>query len=110
MRLIVTIIFMLTSVYCACAQQTDEDYYLYKFDYERERVDVIIPDSSNWRKLEQQSGDIYGEVADYKFSFVDMSRRGFAFYERAKDAYAVIATGEEAIYANVILKKGVIKQ
>jgi hypothetical protein len=83
MRLIVTIIFMLTSVYCACAQQTDEDYYLYKFDYERERVDAIIPDSSNWRKLEQQSGDIYSEVADYKFSFVDMSRRGFAFYERA---------------------------
>lgn len=33
----------------------------------------------------------------------------FAFYERAKKAYAVIATGEEAIYANIILKKGVIK-
>ncbi len=33
----------------------------------------------------------------------------FAFYERAKNAYAVIATGEEAIYANVIIKKGVIK-
>lgn len=33
----------------------------------------------------------------------------FAFYERAKQAYAVIATGEEAIYANIILKKGVIK-
>lgn len=33
----------------------------------------------------------------------------FEFYERAKNAYAVIATGEEAIYANVILKKGVIK-
>ncbi len=33
----------------------------------------------------------------------------FAFYDRAKDAYAVIATGEEAIYANIILKKGVIK-
>ena len=33
----------------------------------------------------------------------------FAFYERAKTAYAVIATGEEAIYANVIIKKGVIK-
>ena len=32
----------------------------------------------------------------------------FAFYERAKTAYAVIATGEEAIYANIILKKGVI--
>ena len=33
----------------------------------------------------------------------------FAFYERAKTAFAVIATGEEAVYANIILKKGVIK-
>ena len=33
----------------------------------------------------------------------------FAFYERAKKAYAVIATGEEALYANIILKKGVVK-
>ena len=33
----------------------------------------------------------------------------FAFYERAKKAYAVIATGESAIYANVIIKKGVIQ-
>ncbi|MCR5040721.1 MAG: RbsD/FucU family protein, partial [Clostridia bacterium] len=33
----------------------------------------------------------------------------FAFYDRAKKAYAVVATGESAIYANVIIKKGVIK-
>lgn len=33
----------------------------------------------------------------------------FDFYDRAKKAYAVIASGEEAIYANIILKKGVIK-
>ncbi len=32
----------------------------------------------------------------------------FEFYDRAKKAYAVIATGEKAVYANVILKKGVI--
>ena len=32
----------------------------------------------------------------------------FAFYERAKNAYCVIATGEKAIYANIIIKKGVI--
>lgn len=32
----------------------------------------------------------------------------FAFYERAEKAYAVIATGESALYANIILKKGVI--
>jgi L-fucose mutarotase len=32
----------------------------------------------------------------------------FAFYERAKAAYAIVATGESALYANVILKKGVV--
>lgn len=32
----------------------------------------------------------------------------FDFYEEAKQCYAVIATGESAIYANMILQKGVI--
>ena len=32
----------------------------------------------------------------------------FAFYERAKKAYAVVMTGESALYANIILKKGVV--
>ncbi len=31
----------------------------------------------------------------------------FAFYERAKKAFAVVMTGETAKYGNVILKKGV---
>lgn len=39
---------------------------------------------------------------------VEMMER-FAFYDRAKNAYAVIATGETSIYANVLLKKGVVK-
>lgn len=30
------------------------------------------------------------------------------FYERAKEAYAIVATSEKALYANIILKKGVI--
>ena len=32
----------------------------------------------------------------------------FAYYERAKNAYAVIATGEGSQYANIILKKGCV--
>ena len=32
----------------------------------------------------------------------------FAFYEEAKRAYAIIATGESALYANVMLQKGVV--
>jgi L-fucose mutarotase len=33
----------------------------------------------------------------------------FDFYERARNAYAIVASGETAIYANVILKKGVVE-
>ncbi|MFC0211157.1 L-fucose mutarotase [Paenibacillus chartarius] len=33
----------------------------------------------------------------------------FEFYERAKLAYAIVATGEKAAYANILLTKGVIK-
>ena len=32
----------------------------------------------------------------------------FEFYERAKNAYAIVATGESAPYGNIILKKGVV--
>ena len=34
----------------------------------------------------------------------------FAFYEEAKKAYAIIATGETALYANVMLQKGVVTE
>ena len=34
----------------------------------------------------------------------------FDFYDAAKSSYAVVATGESALYACIILKKGVIKE
>lgn len=33
----------------------------------------------------------------------------FEFYDRARAAYAVVSTSESALYANIILRKGVIK-
>ena len=33
----------------------------------------------------------------------------FAFYERARAAYAIVATGEARLYGNIILKKGVVR-
>jgi L-fucose mutarotase len=45
------------------------------------------------------------EAGAFKLKNIDR----FDFYDRAKKAYAVIATGEGALYANIILKKGVIK-
>lgn len=38
---------------------------------------------------------------------IELAER-FAFYERAKKAYAVVLTGETAKYGNIIIKKGVI--
>ncbi|MEG0755628.1 MAG: L-fucose mutarotase [Oscillospiraceae bacterium] len=39
---------------------------------------------------------------------IEMIER-FAFYERAKKVYAIVESGETAIYANILLKKGVVK-
>ena len=44
------------------------------------------------------------EPENCKIEFIER----FDFYERAKKSYAVIATGETAIYANILLKKGVV--
>ena len=32
----------------------------------------------------------------------------FAFYDEAKTAYCIISTGEKALYANIMLQKGVV--
>ena len=71
----------------------------------------------NFLLMETTQGDptptIWAEYFSVAKANDDTLREGmverFAFYERAKTAYAVIASGEEAIYANIILKKGVIK-
>jgi L-fucose mutarotase len=34
----------------------------------------------------------------------------YQFYDRASTAYAIVATGETALYGNLILKKGVISE
>lgn len=44
------------------------------------------------------------EDSYHGFEMVDR----FDFYERAKKAFAIVATSEKARYANIILKKGVI--
>lgn len=46
----------------------------------------------------------YDERKDKTIGYVER----FDFYNEAKKAYGIIASGETAIYANVILQKGVI--
>jgi L-fucose mutarotase len=48
-------------------------------------------------------------IEESKEKFTDFeSIERFKFYERAKNAYAIIATSESALYANIILKKGIV--
>jgi L-fucose mutarotase len=55
---------------------------------------------------EEYRNVILNHEKDFKdFDYVER----FAFYERAREAYAVLASSEMALYANLILKKGVIK-
>lgn len=49
--------------------------------------------------------DIVKPYTDANVEFLER----FEFYERAKKAYCVVATGEGALYANIIIKKGVVK-
>ena len=64
--------------------------------------DVGVVDPAIWKEYAKIAAEKDGNV---KIGNIDR----FEFYERARKAYAVIATGEEAIYANIIIKKGVIK-
>ena len=47
-------------------------------------------------KHDERGGDCVGNI------------ERFQFYEEAKTAYAIIATSEKALYANVMLQKGVV--
>jgi len=47
-------------------------------------------------KHDERGSDIIGEV------------ERFAFYEKAKTSYAILATSEKALYANIMLQKGVV--
>lgn len=49
-------------------------------------------------------------VQKHETNFIDFDYvERFAFYERSRKAYAVLATSEMALYANIMIKKGVIK-
>lgn len=49
-------------------------------------------------KYEKRGREVIGHIERFKF------------YEEARSAYAIIATGESALYANVMLQKGVVTE
>lgn len=68
-------------------------------------MDVVAGD--NYRpEIWQEYKKIIQRYESHFNEFEMMER--YAFYERAKEAYAIAATGETTRYANIILKKGII--
>lgn len=55
---------------------------------------------AEYRRILDASGEPYHE-----FEFMER----FAFYERAKHAYAIVATSETSLFANILLKKGTVR-
>jgi len=66
----------------------------------------VVPGDPTKTPIWDEYRDIIRKRAGLDEPFEEVER--FAFYERAKRAYAIVATGESALYANVILKKGVV--
>lgn len=80
-------------------------------------LDDFVPEAA-WRMQVVDAPDAEQPIFD-EFRKILAAREGqniglaslerFAFYERAKTAYALVATGEARLYGNVILKKGIIR-
>ena len=66
---------------------------------------VIMMDAVPGDTLDPAVEAKYRKALGYDGQIERMER--YAFYERAKKAYAVIISGETAKYGNIILKKGV---
>ena len=66
---------------------------------------VVMMEAVKGDTLDPEVEKKYRAALGYTGKIERMER--YAFYERAKKAYAVVLTGETAKYGNVIIKKGV---
>ncbi|GKV65936.1 MULTISPECIES: RbsD/FucU family protein [unclassified Sporosarcina] len=78
-------------------------------DYEESGVKLMEPkENEGIPVIWNEYAEILKQTNNDHISLTKFER--FDFYKQAKKAYAIIATGEQALYANIILRKGVIKR
>ena len=66
---------------------------------QRDNPDALPPIVAEFQNITKETAD----------NPVELNRlERFAFYDRAKSAFAIVQTGETRLYGNIILKKGVI--
>lgn len=66
-------------------------------------ADSKTPEPSIWSDFRKILSDAEGK--EIKLTPIER----FSFYERSRKAFCIVATSETAIYANIILKKGVVQ-
>jgi L-fucose mutarotase len=70
-------------------------------------VMAVVPGDASRPQIWEE----YRRIIQSAESFTDFDYvERFAFYDRARDAYAVLATSEDAPYGNIILKKGLVRE
>ncbi|MBD3184717.1 fucose isomerase [Candidatus Poribacteria bacterium] len=70
-------------------------------------MQVVDPDADEppiWHEFR----NILNNAEDWNVELTAIER--YDFYERAREAFCVVATSEKALYANLILKKGVVQE
>lgn len=75
------------------------------FELDAYAVPVAMMSAVSGDELDPSVETAYRRALGYDGEIERVER--FAFYERAKKAYAVVISGQTAKYGNVILKKGV---
>lgn len=75
------------------------------FELDAYATPVIMMEAVPGDSLDPSVEAKYRKALSYQGTVERIER--YAFYERAKQAYAVVITGETAKYGNIILKKGV---
>lgn len=75
------------------------------FELDAYATPIVMMEAVPGDSLDPSVEEKYRKAMKYNGQIERMER--FAFYERAKKAYAVVVSGETAKYGNIILKKGV---
>ena len=76
-------------------------------------LDDFVDEAAMTMEVVGNTDDVPPAVAEFRAQVGDRTKCGtlerFAFYERARGCFAIVQTGETRLYANIILKKGVVR-
>jgi len=67
---------------------------------------VFLPDPPHRQPIH---AEMTAQIARHDAAARPFALRGEAFYDRVRAAHGLVATSEPALYANVVLRKGVIR-